>query len=103
MLRWARANGCTWNVWTCAAAAMGGHVEVLQWLRENGCPWDERTCHAAAEGGHLDVLRWAHENGCPLDEETWDNADFRCRPYLIEHGCPGAERRVFSEVGSIRK
>ena len=69
----------------------GGHLEVLQWARQNGCPWDEMTCTMAAWGGHLDLLRWAHENGCPWVEETWTIAEPRCRPYLIEHGCPGAE------------
>ena len=78
---------------------------MLQWAHQNGSAWHENICTIAAVGGHLEVLRWAHENGCPLDEETWYNADFRCRPYLIEHGCPGAERRVTAmrEVSSSRK
>ena len=71
---------------------------MLQWAHQNGSAWHENICTIAAVGGHLEVLRWAHENGCPLDEETWDNADFRCRPYLIEYGCPGAERRVFGDA-----
>ena len=25
-------------------AAKGGHLEVLKWARANGCPWDEWTC-----------------------------------------------------------
>ncbi len=69
MLRWARANGCTWHKDTCAYAAEGGHLEVLQWLRENGCPWDTETCLMAAEGGHIEVLQWARANGCPWDEK----------------------------------
>ena len=76
---------------TCAAAAWEGRLEVLRWARQNGCPWDEDTCCKAAEGGHLDLLQWAHENGCPWNEQTWASADSRCRPYLIERGCPGAE------------
>ena len=46
--------------------ALGRHFEVLKWLRANGCKWDvftccrldERTCSAAAEEGHLEVLKW---------------------------------------------
>jgi len=63
----------------------------LQWARQNGCPWDGRTCSWAARGGHLEVLQWARENGCEWDEDTWKFAHTRCRPYLIEHRCPGAE------------
>ena len=90
-LTWVRANGCPWDEWTCAFAAGGGHLEVLQWARQNGCPWNEWTCSYAAHGGHLEVLQWARENGCPWGKLTWDHANSRCRPYLIEHGCPGAE------------
>ena len=64
---------------------------MLQWARENGCPWDESTCYQAAQWGHLEVLQWAHQNGCPWDEKTWNWALRRCRPYLLEHGCPGAD------------
>ena len=39
---------------TCAAAAQGGHLEVLQWLRrELNCPWDKNTCIDAARHGHI--------------------------------------------------
>jgi hypothetical protein len=71
-------------------AAERGKLESLTCLRANGCPWDERTCHCAAHGGHLEVLQWARENGCPWDEKTWRLARSNCRPYLLEHGCPGA-------------
>ena len=90
MLKWARQNGCPWYENTCEATARGGHLEVLKWARQNGCPWDEETCADAAEGGHLEVLKWARQNGCPWDEGTWSIADPLCRPYLIEHGCPGS-------------
>jgi hypothetical protein len=88
VLQWARANGCPWEAATCAHAAEGGHLEVLRWARENGCPWSEYTCICAARRGHLDVLQWAHGNGCPIGWWTWKSAHSRCRPYLIEHGCP---------------
>ena len=64
-LQWARANECPWDRWTCAYAALNGHLEVLQWARANECPWDWRTCAYAAENGHLEVLQWARANGCP--------------------------------------
>ena len=85
-----RANGCPWDWRTCASAAEEGHLEVLQWARQNGCPWCEWTCVYAARGGHLEVLQWARQNGCPWDERAWLEALTRCRPYLLEHGCPGA-------------
>jgi hypothetical protein len=34
LLQWARANGCPWDKWTCAAAIREGQLDVLQWLRE---------------------------------------------------------------------
>ena len=52
-------------------AAMRGKIEMLAHLRRaKGCKWDELTCAAAAEGGHLEVLKYAHENGCPWNEAT---------------------------------
>ena len=67
VLKWARSQGCLWNMWACVFAAGNGHLEVLQWLRSQGCPWDSRVCSFAARYGHLEVLRWAIENGCPWD------------------------------------
>ena len=49
MLKWARANGCPWNEFTCECAAENGHLEVLKWARANGCPWDADTCANAEE------------------------------------------------------
>ena len=40
-------------------------VALLRWARENGCPWDVGTCDAAAAAGNLEVLQWARANGCP--------------------------------------
>ena len=54
----------------CAAAASGGHLEVLQWARGHGCPWDILTCTYAAEGGHFEVLKWARERNCPWNQEV---------------------------------
>ena len=49
------------------------------------------TSMYAARDGYLEVLQWARQNGCPWDEKTWNYAHSNCRPYLREHGCPGAE------------
>lgn len=68
MLRWARLNGCPWDINSCRFAAEQGHLDVLKWCKENEGRWDARTCINAAGSGHLDLLRWAHENGCPWDE-----------------------------------
>lgn len=65
LMQWARANGCPWNIYTCAWAARFGNLEALQWLRANGCPWNKYTCNWAARYGHLEVLQWARANGCP--------------------------------------
>ena len=53
-----------WNEWTCANAALNGHLDCLRYAHENGCPWNEVTILFAAENGHLNCLRYAHENGC---------------------------------------
>lgn len=40
ILRYARRNGCPWNVLTCAYAAASGNLETLKWAREEeGCGW----------------------------------------------------------------
>ncbi|KAI8471350.1 MAG: hypothetical protein J3K34DRAFT_520586 [Monoraphidium minutum] len=55
-------------LWTCAAAAEGGHLQVLQWARQQQppCPWGKETCAAAAaENGHLHVLQWLREQQPP--------------------------------------
>jgi hypothetical protein len=59
ILQWAHANGCPWDINTCAMAAKSGHLHVLQWAQANSCPWDSCTCAEAALNGHLDVLQWA--------------------------------------------
>jgi hypothetical protein len=86
------ANGCPWDVWTCAGAAEGGHLEVLQWARQNGCPWDKDTCMNAAEGGHLEVLQWARRNGCGCDQFTCAKAaergDLNMLQWAHQNGCP---------------
>jgi len=38
---------------------------VLKWARQNGCGWDMYTCINAKKNGHLQVYDWAIQNGCP--------------------------------------
>jgi hypothetical protein len=91
VLKWARANGCPWDEWTCAYATRYFHI--LKWARENGCPWDADTCSWAAGNGHLDVLKWARANGCPWDEWTCAYATryFHILKWARENGCPWDE------------
>ena len=79
VLKWARSNGCPWDVITCSFAAKNGHLEVLKWARSNDCPWDEYTCRNAARNGHLEVLKWARSNGCPWNEDM-------CRYFATTYG-----------------
>ena len=41
-----------------------GHLEVLKWARYNGCHWDIYIYEYAAQNGHLEVLEWARDNSC---------------------------------------
>ena len=62
VLEWARANGCPWDVFTCAFAAEGGHLAVLQWARTNGCPCDVDFCILLAENhGWMEVAQWLRD------------------------------------------
>ncbi|CAM9526596.1 unnamed protein product [Chrysoparadoxa australica] len=69
-----KSLNCPCGVRTCAAAAEGGHLEVLKWLREGPdvCPWGAWICKAAAKGGHLDILKWLRQGPdvCPWNEYT---------------------------------
>ena len=49
-------------------AARNGNLEVLRWARSQGCPWDVRVPRAAAKGGHLKILKWLIKEGCPYDK-----------------------------------
>ena len=81
-----------WSVWTCADAALGGHLECLTYAHEEGCPWHDATCSFAALGGHLECLTYAHENGCPWTSNTCLSAasggHLDCLIYAHENGCP---------------
>jgi hypothetical protein len=48
---------------TCAAAAGGGHLDVLIWARQNNCPWDVQTIACSA---NKEMRQWAIVHGCPV-------------------------------------
>jgi hypothetical protein len=85
-------NNCPWNEWTCANAALNGHLEVLEWLHKNGWPWDEETCSSAALNGHFEVLKYLHDNGCPWDTYICASAALNGHLEILkwarENGCP---------------
>ena len=62
-----KASGYSFSESFCCKCAEQGYLALLKWARENGCGWDLMTCAKAAEGGHLEVLQWARENGCEWD------------------------------------
>jgi hypothetical protein len=41
---------------------------VLRYLHAHGCPFDETICAAAARGGHLEVLQYLHDEHGLSDE-----------------------------------
>ena len=47
------------KTYICRCAAWGGHLETLKWARENGCPWNIEAVRAnATNGSHLEMLEW---------------------------------------------
>jgi len=66
MVRLLRANsieGCSDRV--LAAAADGGHLDLVKWLYDHGVgivPGFADAIHFAAINGHLDVVKWLQEN-----------------------------------------
>eukprot|EP00797_Seminavis_robusta_P010078 Sro173_g076240.2 (279) ;mRNA; r:28935-29771 len=56
-LKWAREMGVHGSIDMCLCC-FKWHLD-LKWARENGCPWDVWTCAFAARNGHLEILKWA--------------------------------------------
>jgi hypothetical protein len=54
---------------TIALAAKGGHLAILKLLRANGATFDEWSCSSAASAGRLDALKWLRANGAVFDFE----------------------------------
>ena len=62
LLKWAREEKeCEWNRWTINKAAVQGNLEMVKYCVANECPIDESACAAAAIGGHLEVLKHLRE------------------------------------------
>jgi hypothetical protein len=73
----------------CSFAAEGGQLEVLQWLREQNCSWDAWTCAAAAFGGYLELLQCTTARGMhgrangPKRKATWSCCSGRWSTVLL--------------------
>ena len=67
LLKWLHSKGCPWDELTCAHAARGGYLTMLQWMRSQDppCPWNESVCIYAAQGGHLTTLQWLRSQDPP--------------------------------------
>jgi len=76
VLKWLREAGCPWGEETNAAAAKGGHFEVLKWLMENGCIDEESPtlCETLVEAGNIEHLKWARSKGCEWSQESHHHA-----------------------------
>jgi hypothetical protein len=75
-----------------AAAAKGGHLDILHYLHEKsqaGC--GIYTTMYAAVGGHRDCLKFLHSMGAPWNTDTADctakAGKVACLAYLVENGC----------------
>jgi hypothetical protein len=74
VVQYAHNNGCKWDGWTCSNAALHGHLDILEYAHDHGCPWTTHTCSNAALNGYLNVLIYARTNDCPWNEWTCSNA-----------------------------
>ena len=90
MVKYCVANKCPLNLWACARAASGGHLEILKYLREEvKAPWDSDTASSAAENGHLHILEYLVERKFDKYNEDvcWGaakNGHLDCLKYLHE-------------------
>ncbi len=79
MLQWLKANGCPWNNFTCASAAMEGNLKVLKWARVNGCPWDNRVYAYAITNGDMEMLKWVFNNIRVFEDRViYENEIYLC-------------------------
>jgi len=90
MVKYCVANKCPINVWACANAASGGHLEILKYLREEAkALWDSGTASRAALNGHLHILEYLVERKFDQYME-WtctfaaENGHLDCLKYLHE-------------------
>ena len=71
LLEWAIAQGCPWNVYTCAMAARKGQFQVLKWAIKNGCPCAKETREMAENAGLVDVSQAVSGDETSGDESSW--------------------------------
>ena len=90
MVKYCVANECPIDQWTCANAALKGHLEILKYLHEEAkAPWDWGTAAWAAENGHLHILEYLVERKYDQYSEwaCWEVAKcghLDCLKYLHE-------------------
>ncbi len=56
IIEWAYKKGYRITQKSFKNAAFRGNLEILKWLRSKEYKWNTNTCAAAAEGGHFEVL-----------------------------------------------
>lgn len=97
IVKYAHENGCPWDCRTAEAAAEQGHLEILEYVAgtEGNYPRPS-ILPTVALRGHLEVLKWLHQQKFPWDEEACKMAAYgkqkEVLDYLIDNGCPGAEK-----------
>jgi hypothetical protein len=80
MVKYCVANECPINTWSCAYAALNGHLECLKYLHEEAkAPWSSRTASWAASNGHLHILEY-------LVERKYDRYDEYACECAAKHG-----------------
>jgi hypothetical protein len=61
--RWAREQGCSWDMFSWVAAEGTGDLDTLEWLHTGECPRNSlNSGRAAAQKGHVHVLQWLCEH-----------------------------------------
>lgn len=86
------------NERTWAAAAEGGHIQILEWLKENKISLNNLVFEGAVSGGQIKVLDWAFENRCSWNEDCClvaaSEGNFEVLKWLRAHGCPWDENVI---------
>lgn len=74
-LLWSKNISGFWYEESIAQAAFVGNFDLVKFLHEHKCPWDSTTTAAAAAGGHIEILEYLTSNKMrPFNEFTWDFA-----------------------------
>jgi len=75
VLKWAKAQGCAWDVSTCQAAAAHGHEELLEWAYTQNAPLDTHCATLAFWGGHARTFAWlTGREGWQYEHSTTTNS-----------------------------